>query len=76
MDLRKTSSTSLKPGEEIVGYRDLGECAARDFHLAHPAEARAIGENARRRALMSTRSVTGSTDLATVNDRFGNFARP
>ena len=45
--------TSLfKPGEEILVYRDLGDLRRHlDYYLARPDEARAIGENARRRAL-------------------------
>jgi spore maturation protein CgeB len=42
----------FKPGEEVVAYRDLGELRKQlAFYLARPDEARAIGENARRRAL-------------------------
>ena len=42
----------FKPGEEVVAYRDLRELRKQlDFYLARPDEARAIGENARRRAL-------------------------
>jgi spore maturation protein CgeB len=42
----------FKPGEEILVYHDLGELRRHlDYYLAHPQEARAIGENARRRAL-------------------------
>ena len=51
----------FKPGEEIVGYRDLGELRRLlDYHLAHPDEARAIGENARAARSPSTRCATGS----------------
>lgn len=42
----------FKPGEEILVYRDLGELRRHlDYYLAHPDEARALGQNARRRAL-------------------------
>lgn len=42
----------FKPGEEVVAYRDLAELRRQlDFYLAHPDEARAVGHNARRRAL-------------------------
>jgi spore maturation protein CgeB len=42
----------FKPGEEILVYRDLGELRGHlDHYLRHPEEARAIGANARRRAL-------------------------
>jgi spore maturation protein CgeB len=40
------------PGDEVVTYRDLpGLRRQLDYYLAHPDEARAIGQNARRRAL-------------------------
>ena len=40
------------PGDEVVVYRDLAELRRQlDYYLAHPDEARAIGDNARRRAL-------------------------
>jgi spore maturation protein CgeB len=39
-------------GEEAVVYHDLGELRHQlDYYLAHPAEARDIGERARKRAL-------------------------
>jgi spore maturation protein CgeB len=42
----------FKPGEEVLVYRDPAELGRLlDHHLAHPDEARAIGDNARRRAL-------------------------
>jgi len=40
------------PGDEVVTYRDLAELRRHlDYYLAHPDEARAIGDNALRRAL-------------------------
>lgn len=52
VDLKEDLATLFKPGDEILGYRDLAECRRLlDHHLARPDEARAIGENARRRAL-------------------------
>ncbi len=52
VDLKDELLALLKPGEEVLAYRDLGELRRQlDYHLAHPDEARAIGENARRRAL-------------------------
>jgi spore maturation protein CgeB len=40
------------PGEEAVVYRDLSELRRQlDYYLAHPDEARDIGERARKRAL-------------------------
>ena len=77
MDLKEDLHHLFKPGEEIVGYRDLGELRRHlDYYLAHPDEARAIGENARQRAL-AEHTLRHRIDemLATVNDRFGNFAR-
>jgi len=77
VDLKEDLQHVFKPGEEVVGYRDLGELRRQlDFYLAHPDEARAIGQNARRRAL-AEHTLRHRIDemLATVNDRFGNFAR-
>ena len=52
VDLKDELSPLFKPGEEVVAYRDLNELRRQlDYHVAHPDEARAIGENARRRAL-------------------------
>src|SRR5438128_201504 len=52
VDFKDDLATLFKPGDEVVAYRDLGECRrVLDHYLAHPDEARAIGENARRRAL-------------------------
>jgi spore maturation protein CgeB len=40
------------PGEEAVVYHDLAELRSQlDYYLAHPDEARDIGERARKRAL-------------------------
>jgi spore maturation protein CgeB len=51
-DFKEDLATLFKPGEEVLVYRDLGELKRTlDFYLARPGEARAIGENARRRAL-------------------------
>src|SRR5262249_879975 len=52
VDFKDDLATLFKPGDEVVVYRDLGECRRMlDHYLTHPEEARAIGENARRRAL-------------------------
>ena len=77
VDLKEDLGDLFKPGEEVVGYHDLGELRRQlDLHLAHPDEARAIGENARRRALAEhTLRHRIEEMLATVNDRFGGFAR-
>jgi spore maturation protein CgeB len=52
VDLKDDLATLFKPGEEVLTFRDLGELRRHlDYYLAHPDEARAIGANARRRAL-------------------------
>jgi spore maturation protein CgeB len=52
VDLKGDLPALFKPGEEVVAYRDLADLRRRlDYYLAHPDEAREIGENARRRAL-------------------------
>jgi len=52
VDLKDDLMTLFKPGEEVLAYRDLGELRRLlDHYLARPDEARAIGANARRRAL-------------------------
>ncbi len=52
VDFKEDLGTLFKPGEEVVAYRDLGELRRLlDHYLAHPDEARAVGANARRRAL-------------------------
>jgi spore maturation protein CgeB len=52
VDFKEDLGTLFKPGEEVLAYRDLAELRRLlEHHLAHPDEARAIGDNARRRAL-------------------------
>ncbi len=52
VDLKEDLPALFKPGEEVVAYRDLAELRRHlDYYLAHPDEARAIGENALKRAL-------------------------
>jgi spore maturation protein CgeB len=52
VDWKDDLGTLFKPGDEVVVYRDLAELRRRlEYYLAHPDEAREIGENARRRAL-------------------------
>jgi spore maturation protein CgeB len=52
VDAKEDVAHLFKPGEEVLAYRDLGELRRHiDHFLAHPDEARAIGANARRRAL-------------------------
>jgi spore maturation protein CgeB len=51
-DFKEDLATLFKPGEEVLAYRDVGELTRLlDHYLARPDEARAIGDNARRRAL-------------------------
>ena len=73
VDLKDDLRDLFKPGQEVVGYRDLGELRrALDHYLAHPDEARAIGENARRRALAEhTLRHRIEEMLAAVEQRFG-----
>lgn len=73
VDLKDDLRDLFKPGEEIVAYRDLAELRRQlDFYLAHPDDARAIGANARRRALAEhTLRHRIEEMLTAVNDRFG-----
>ncbi len=51
-DLKEELPSLFTPGEEVVTYRDLDELRRQlDYYLAHPDEARAIGENGHRRAI-------------------------
>ena len=61
------------PGEEVLVYREVGELKRRlDDCLARPDEARAIGANARRRALAEhTLRHRIEEILAVINKRFG-----
>jgi spore maturation protein CgeB len=73
VDLKDELPHLFKPGEEVVVYRDLAELRRVLAHyLAHPEEARAIGENARRRAL-AEHTLRHRVDemLATMRDRLG-----
>ncbi|MGH7390679.1 MAG: CgeB family protein [Candidatus Rokuibacteriota bacterium] len=52
VDFKEDLGTLFKPGEEVLAYRDLAELRRLlDHYLARPDEARAVGDNARRRAL-------------------------
>jgi spore maturation protein CgeB len=52
VDMKDDLGALFKPGEEVVAFRDLRELRHQlEHYLAHPDEARAIGANARRRAL-------------------------
>jgi spore maturation protein CgeB len=73
VDLKEELSPLFKPGEEVVAYRDLPELRRQLTHyLAHPDEARAIGDNARRRAL-AEHTVRHRVEeiIATMRDRLG-----
>ncbi|MBI3634620.1 MAG: glycosyltransferase [Candidatus Rokubacteria bacterium] len=74
VDGKEDLATLFKPGEEVVTYRDLGELKRHLDHylLPRPDEARAIGENARRRALAEhTLRHRIEEILAVVKQRFG-----
>jgi spore maturation protein CgeB len=73
VDLKDELPHLFKPGEEVVAFRDLPELRRQlTYYLAHPDEARAIGDNARRRALAehTTRHRIDEM-LAAIRDRCG-----
>ena len=73
VDLKDDLPALFKPGQEVVTFRDLPELRQQlDYHLAHPDEARAIGQNALRRAL-SEHTLRHRIDeiLDVVGQRFG-----
>ena len=76
VDLKEDLPALFKPGEEIVGYRDLPELRRQlEHYLGHPDEARAIGASARRRALAEhTLRHRIEEMLAAVEQRFGRLA--
>jgi len=76
VDLKDDLRDLFKPGEEVVTYRDLVELRKQlDFYLARPGEARAIGENARRRALAEhTLRHRVEEMIATLGERLGRRA--
>jgi spore maturation protein CgeB len=52
VDAKDELAQLFTAGEEAIVYRDLGELRQQlDYYLAHPDEARDIGERARKRAL-------------------------
>lgn len=73
VDLKEELPALFKPGEEVVAYRDLDELRKHlTYYLAHPDEARAIGENALKRALKEhTLRHRIEEMLAVVEQRFG-----
>jgi len=73
VDHKEALSALFAPGDEVLTYRDLDGLRRRlDYHLAHPDEARAIGDNALRRALKE-HTLRHRIDeiLAVVEQRFG-----
>jgi spore maturation protein CgeB len=73
VDLKEDLTALFKPGEEVIAYQDVGELRRQlDHYLAHPDEARAIGDNARRRAL-AEHTLAHRIDemLVAVEERFG-----
>ena len=73
VDLKDDLPQLFKPGEEVVAFRDLPELRRHlSYYLAHPDEARAIGDNARRRALAEhTARHRIDEMLAAIRDRCG-----
>ena len=73
VDLKEELPALFTPGEEVVAYRELDELRRQlDYYLAHPDEARAIGENAQRRALKEhTLRHRIEEMLAVMERRFG-----
>src|SRR5258708_2546503 len=73
VDLKDELAALLTPGEEVVAYRDLDEMKKHlAYYLAHPDEARAIGQNALKRALKE-HTLRHRIDemLAVIEQRFG-----
>jgi spore maturation protein CgeB len=73
VDLKDELAALFKPGEEIVAYRDLDELKRQlTYYLAHPDEARAIGDSGRKRALKEhTLRHRIQEMLVVVEQRFG-----
>ena len=73
VDLKEELPALFKPDHEVVTFRNLPELRQQlDYYLAHPDEARAIGDNARRRALAEhTLGHRIAEMLEVVRERFG-----
>ncbi len=72
-DLKEELPSLFVPGREILAYRDPAELRRHlDYHLAHPDEARAIGEGGLKRAL-AEHTLRHRLDemVAAVEERFG-----
>jgi spore maturation protein CgeB len=77
VDLKDDIAALFKPGEEIIGFRDLAELRrVLDDYLRHPDETRAIGDRARRRAL-AEHTLRHRLDeiLSVMEARFGAIER-
>jgi len=73
VDWKEDLPALFTPGREVLAYRDLGELRRLlDYHLAHPEEAREIGQQALKRALGEhTLRHRLEEMLAVVEQRFG-----
>jgi len=73
VDEKEALPALFVPGDEVVTYRDLdGLRRQLDYCLAHPDEARAIGQNAKRRALKEhTLRCRIEEMLAVIEERCG-----
>ena len=74
--LKEDLAALFKPGQEIVTYGDLEELRRHlDYYLANPDEARALGANARQRALAEHTLRHRIDEIMTaVETRFGRLA--
>jgi spore maturation protein CgeB len=75
VDAKDDVARLFKPGDELLTFADVGEARRHlDYGLAHPDEARAIGANARRRAL-AEHTVRHRVDeiLGVLRERFGDL---
>ena len=73
VDWREGLDDLFTPGREVLAYRDLAECTRQlEYHLAHPDEARAVGQAALKRAL-AEHTIQHRIDeiLHVVESRFG-----
>jgi spore maturation protein CgeB len=73
VNLKDDLAALFKPGQDVVTFGDLAELKQQmDHYLARPDEARAIGDNARRRALAEHTARHRVEEIITVLDqRFG-----
>ncbi len=73
-DYREELASLFAPGREVLTYRDPAELRrVIDYHLAHPDEARAIGQAGHKRALAEhTLRHRIEEMLAVLEERFGS----